>query len=184
MYWPISTPRIHATTSSRGPAFKLVESDDGLSSASNSQFVSSPPTDGPASQELAPPGAGGPEDADALHPPPTPMTPHTPAVQSVERHDDSSAHDFPGLEEVRSTEQVPAKDPILAMRMSRAGHLFAVITSTSITLWQTKVHLHQTGLLRGADADFIMNLSPLSFSPSSYAPNPPSTSTAKTSTCF
>jgi hypothetical protein len=26
------------------------------------------------------------------------------------------------------------------LRISRAGHLFAVITSTSITLWQTKVN--------------------------------------------
>lgn len=35
--------------------------------------------------------------------------------------------------------RVPVKDPILALRVSRAGHIFAVITKTSIVVWQTKV---------------------------------------------
>lgn len=133
MYWPISTPRIYATSSSRNPVFKLFESDDGLVSPSDTQPVSSPPLNRSTSQEAA----GSLEDIDA-QPPPTPLTPHTPAVQSVEHDDDSSSSAYPGFKAPDSN-TVPSKDPILALRMSRAGHLFAVITSTSITLWQTKV---------------------------------------------
>ena len=40
---------------------------------------------------------------------------------------------------VSGADMVPLKDPVLALRVARAGHLFAVITATSITVWQTKV---------------------------------------------
>ena len=82
------------------------------------------------------------------HPPPTPITPHTPhtpAIQSVEREDDSDPAPFAGSQ-TSGLSKVPTKDPILALRMSRAGHLFAVITATSITLWQTKVRDYMAGL--------------------------------------
>jgi RAB6A-GEF complex partner protein 1 len=134
MYWPISTPRIYATSSSRTPAIRLFESDDGLPSPSEVQSALSPSLNKPTSREAA-----GASDDNHDQPPPTPITPHTPAVQSVERDDELTADSFPGFD-TTSSNQLPSKDPILALRISRAGHLFAVITSTSITLWQTKVN--------------------------------------------
>lgn len=131
MYWPIGTPRIYATSSSRAPAFKLVLSNDGLSSPSESTLAPSPALSGIPSRRLG-------HDDIEIQPPPTPLTPMTPAVQSVEYDDyltpqqnsDSDVHDSSG---------VPLKDPLLALRVSRSGQLFAVITSTSITVWQAKV---------------------------------------------
>ncbi|KAG7147549.1 hypothetical protein HYQ46_003592 [Verticillium longisporum] len=34
--------------------------------------------------------------------------------------------------------KLPLKDPVLALRTSRSGSLFAVITATSMAVWQTK----------------------------------------------
>lgn len=66
------------------------------------------------------------------------MTPATPAVKPVERYEF-----FPdgGAAKDHATEdrRVPVKDPVLALRIARTGQMFAVITATSITLWQTKV---------------------------------------------
>lgn len=133
MYWPIATPRIYATSSSRAPAFKLVLSNDGLSSPSESSLTA------PSASSSSYPRSANYEDD--LQPPPTPITPITPitpAVQSVEHDDYTSSR--PSLRsESSDTSGVPIKDPILALRVSRSGNLFAVITTTSITVWQTKV---------------------------------------------
>lgn len=137
MYWPIGTPRIYATSSSRAPAFKLFLSHDGLPSPSET---------GPASPSLLNPnsrGAAGHDEVE-LHPPPTPITPVTPAVQSVEHDDFTSSRPSPDTHE-SDADGLPVLDPILALRASRTGHMFATITATSITVWQTKVG---TNLLR------------------------------------
>lgn len=139
MYWPIGTPRIYATSSSRAPSFNLVVSGDGLSDT--------PPEPDPAFSPSAhdhvdvQPGPATPvTPVTPVVPvtPATPATPLTPAVQSVE-HDDNP---FPGAAAASGASEpyaVPLSEPVLALRVSRAGHLFAVITATSITLWQTKV---------------------------------------------
>lgn len=131
MYWPIGTPRIYATSSSRAPACRLVVSHDGLSSPLDSSLAASPAF--PSGQ---PRGID-----DDLLPPPTPVTPSspkTPRIESVEHDDDGSTDSRP---ESRGSDvdDLPLKDPVLAMRISRSGNLFAVITATSITVWQTKV---------------------------------------------
>lgn len=131
MYWPIGTPRIHATSSSRAPAFKLVVSNDGLTSPSESSLTASP---GLASTQ---PRGHTLDDLDSL-PPPTPVTPVTPGVRPVEHDDYTTSRPQPSLEGA-DADGIPIKDPILALRVSRSGHLFAVITTTSITIWQTKV---------------------------------------------
>lgn len=134
MYWPLGTPRLYATSSSRAPAFKLVLSNDGLSSASQSSLTTN---SGPSYSHSQ---SANYDHADLLPPPTpiTPITPITPAVQSVE-HDDYSSN-FPLPESPSGDENsIPLKDPLLALRVSRNGNLFAVITSTSITVWQTKV---------------------------------------------
>ncbi|CAM1507280.1 Fc.00g069210.m01.CDS01 [Cosmosporella sp. VM-42] len=133
MYWPLGTPRIYATSSSRAQAFKLVVSHDGLSSPSESSLT------GTSSFSNSHSRGAGHENVD-VQPPPTPITPitpMTPAVQSVE-HDDYTTFRPVQDAEGSDVDGVPLKDPVLALRVSRSGNLFAVITTTSITVWQTK----------------------------------------------
>jgi hypothetical protein len=136
MYWPIATPRVYATSSSRASDSNIYVSYDGLQSHSGSSVTSPQPES--SAQPLKSPS---PEDFDDVQPPPTPMTPATPAtpaVKPVERYEffpDGGAAKDQTSEERR----VPVKDPVLALRIARTGQMFAVITATSITLWQTKV---------------------------------------------
>ncbi|KKO99796.1 hypothetical protein THAR02_08096 [Trichoderma harzianum] len=132
MYWPIGTPRIHATSSSRASDANIFVSYDGLQSHSGSSLASPQPE--PLARPVTAPQQD--ESDDAL-PPPTPMTPKTPAVKPVERYEF-----FPDGASTKSQTaddgKVPVKDPVLALRIARTGQMFAVITATSITLWQTK----------------------------------------------
>ncbi|KAH0424801.1 hypothetical protein CcaCcLH18_11357 [Colletotrichum camelliae] len=127
MYWPIGTPRIFATSSRSGPAFNLVVSHDGLPSTfdNRSRGDSSP------SSNLNTRSTSQHDDVELA----TPLTPMTPAIQSVDddAHDPNNWHSSPRL-----NNNIPLKDPVLALRISRGGQLFAVITSTSMTIWQAK----------------------------------------------
>ncbi|KAK0730606.1 RIC1-domain-containing protein [Lasiosphaeris hirsuta] len=108
MYWPLGTPRIYATSSSRLPPSRQVISHDGLSTSDSrgERGADRPSLLVPASTA-----------SQEVLGPPTPITPITPA-----------------------TPLTPAvnSEPILALRVARSGHLFAVITSTTMTIWQTK----------------------------------------------
>ncbi|PNY27106.1 Casein kinase II subunit beta-2 [Tolypocladium capitatum] len=130
MYWPIGTPRIHATSSSRAPNLNLFVSHDGLPSPLESDPASPPASD------AKPRSAAGHDDVE-VQPPPTPITPFTPAVQSVD-HDENPISSAPLDSRGPEPNEVPLRDPVLALRVARAGHLFAVITATSIAVWQTK----------------------------------------------
>ncbi|KAF6822678.1 RIC1 domain-containing protein [Colletotrichum plurivorum] len=122
MYWPIGTPRVFATSSRAGPAFSLVVSHDGLPKPFDNR------TEDDASHLNAQQQH---EDLEAA----TPLTPVTPAIQSV----DDAAHDSDiPRPSPRPAANIPLKDPVLALRISRGGHIFAVITSTSMTIWQAK----------------------------------------------
>lgn len=134
MYWPIGTPRIYATSSSRNPTVKLVESYNGLQSPPDSELGASPP-----SGALHPRAAAGGHGQVDVQAPTTPITPLTPAVQSVEHDYDTSTESSTPKQQESETSKVPTEDPVLALRVSRAGHLFAVITATSINVWQAKV---------------------------------------------
>lgn len=137
MYWPIATPRIYATSSSQSPSIRLAESDDGI------QFPPPTPALGSAAAPSTDQLVASPSQGSLLHPPdvgdvpPTPITPLTPALRNVDVDDDGAR--FPSQPPSRASSRVPVKDPVLALRVSRSGHLFAVITTTSITVWQTKV---------------------------------------------
>lgn len=132
MYWPIGTPRIYATSSSRSSGSNIFVSYDGLPAHPESGLASPQLLGAPQTQSLA-----GHDEADT-QPPPTPLTPGTPAVQSVE-YDDHNPDSSLVKHQSYEAKKVPLKDPVLALRVSRTGHMFAVITATSITLWQTKV---------------------------------------------
>jgi hypothetical protein len=136
MYWPIGTPRIYATGSSRSPTVKFLESHDGFQNPPEPELGASPPPGG-----LHPRAAAGAHEELDVQPPPTPITPLTPAVQSVEHDGGMLGASSTSNNNQSEANTVPVKDPVLALRVSRAGHLFAVITATSITIWQTKVLL-------------------------------------------
>ncbi|PSR90436.1 RIC1-domain-containing protein [Coniella lustricola] len=128
MYWPVGTPRIYASSSSQPAERDAILSHDGLS----------PPTpdekDVDKSDQASLLTA---DSASSFDFPATPITPLTPAIQPVERDvfdTGSEALSAHGSE----PQGIPFKEPILALRVSRLGHIFAVITATSMTLWQAK----------------------------------------------
>ncbi|KAK3330321.1 RIC1-domain-containing protein [Apodospora peruviana] len=135
MYWPIGTPRIYATSSTHPSNNGQLVSHDGL------PFPNTPTEQRSESASLlAPPSAASQDGFFGIPPSPvtpvTPVTPLTPAVKPVEHeyHDGESLAHSPGL----ASPGRSLKEPILALRIARAGHLFAVVTSTSMTIWQTK----------------------------------------------
>lgn len=132
MYWPVGTPRVYATSSSQTATFNLQVSHDGLSlpisddAADKADSASLLTADSASSHELLP------------STPITPMMPQTPGIKSVE-HDllDSPSED--SIIKGPVATKIPLKEPILSLRVPRTGHLFAVITATSMTIWQAKV---------------------------------------------
>ncbi len=139
MYWPIGTPRIYATTTNQSETNKVVISHDGLLA----------PEIGRASEDrrterfslLSPDPAG---TQDSLGAPPqtpltpiTPATPLTPGIKPVE--DDYHDGKAPDQLDRPSPARLPSKEPILALCVARSGHMFVVITATTMTVWQTKV---------------------------------------------
>ena len=144
MYWPIGTPRIYATTTSQAPPRPAaVLSEDGIDSstaaAETGSLLSvdtalSRPDCGAGGSSQSDPASDVPAATTPLSPPP--YTPKTPAVNSVDHyfHNDSSGPNSDG-----GAVPFPSGEPVVALRLSRTGHLFAVITETSMTIWQTKV---------------------------------------------
>lgn len=132
MYWPIGAPRIYAASTSKAPGHHTFELEDDAESRET--------TEGSGSL-LEAPSIGG--DGDLENPsdastPVTPMTPMTPGIKPVE-------HDTQRRQSVRfnghdtTLSESADNEPLLSLKISRTGHLFAVITSTSLTIWQTKV---------------------------------------------
>ncbi|KAI1107686.1 RIC1-domain-containing protein [Jackrogersella minutella] len=150
MYWPIGTPRIYATTTSQASAkTNFVVSNDGVASSITAD------TDSLSSSEPPPPVLLDEKDRsipDAHIPPVTPglKTPATPAIKSVEHdvyHDGSSSNSQQYLA-TSGGGGIPAGDPAVALKVSRTGHLFAVITATTMTIWQTKPTVIQAVVVR------------------------------------
>lgn len=141
MYWPIETPRIYATSASCPPSYPHLYSYDGLPA----------PDQRPTRASLLSPGpAADGHDASSVPPTPiTPVAPFTPAIKSVEHdyYDDGQSEPPSPPPPEPSRSNAPPREPILALRVARAGHLFAVITSTSMTIWQTKVDSQHASLL-------------------------------------
>ena len=138
MYWPIGAPRIYAASSSKASKDRVLESDDDAESRetteSSGSLLNAPSIDSE--------GGLGDDRERHISGATTPITPVTPGIKPVE-HDNQrrlSARFIGQDGSVRGFGSIPAdKEPLLALRISRTGHLFAVITSTSLTIWQTKV---------------------------------------------
>lgn len=135
MYWPLGTPRIYAAANGFTHVSRQAPPADRLS----------PPDDAaeqiPGRPALLSPTLAAGHDAFGAPPTPvtpvTPATPLTPAIRSIEHdyHDEVLPLQSPG--------PLPAgilpKEPILALKVARSGHLFVVVTSTTMAIWQTKV---------------------------------------------
>lgn len=139
MYWPVGTPRIYATSNSSLHAnFNVVVSYDGLSPPApddkdidKTDGASLLTTDSASSLDVPLPAPATPI---------TPSTPFTPAIKPVE-HDVFDASIEASSRNGNESARIPLKEPILALRVSRLGQIFAVITATSMTIWQAKVRL-------------------------------------------
>lgn len=130
MYWPIGAPRIYAASNNKVEPERTFELDDDAESRETTEGSGSLVDAGSVESEEKP--------EDSLEPPQTPLSPTTPGIKPVEhdsQNDLSTRHTDYGNSSFRSAES----EPLLALRISRTGHLFAVITSTSLTVWQTKV---------------------------------------------
>jgi hypothetical protein len=137
MYWPVGTPRIYATSSSsassssstaQSPNLNVHVSHDGLT----------PPALSDSRRPSSLRAVESSSSQDALALPPTPLTPVTPGLRPVEHDyitDGGSSETAHGPAAV----SIPLHEPVLGLRVARPGHLFAVITATSMTIWQTKV---------------------------------------------
>lgn len=134
MYWPIGAPRIYAASNSKSSRDRILESDDDAESRETTEgsgsLVDVPGAAAPGKAEDDHEGTSG------LSTPLTPLTPMTPGIKPVE-HDNRLNAGLSGTEAILSGSA--EKEPLLALKISRTGHLFAVITSTSLTIWQTKV---------------------------------------------
>ncbi|KAH8783941.1 RIC1-domain-containing protein [Hyaloscypha finlandica] len=133
MYWPIGAPRIYAASNSRSSRDRVLDSDDDAESREvidgGGSLVDVPSIGTAGREEDEHDGASG--SCTLL----TPMIPMTPGIKPVE-HDSRFITGSTGNETILAGSA--EKEPLLALRISRTGHLFAVITSTSLTIWQTK----------------------------------------------
>lgn len=137
MYWPVGTPRIYATSNSSLPAnVNIVVSHDGLPSPTpdekdmdKADGASLLTADSASSLDVPVPVPATPI---------TPTTPFTPGIKPVE-HDVFDASIESSSSNGNEPAGIPLKEPILALRVSRLGQIFAVMTATSMTIWQAKV---------------------------------------------
>jgi hypothetical protein len=137
MYWPIGAPRIYAA-SSEAKTTHIFESDDDAESRET--------TEDSGSLLTAPSIVSEAKSDDGLGPPSGASTPPvTPGIKPVEQLDPlrrlSARLSVPGPFPASFNKHSAEKEPLLALRISRTGHLFAVITATSLTIWQTKVSI-------------------------------------------
>lgn len=135
MYWPIGAPRIYAACNSKASKDRVYHFDDDAESRETTEsgsYINASSATSDTAQDEEEPFTG--------HL--TPSTPRTPAIQPVE-HDVQRRLSAKALSHLADGHEDTIRDaerqPILGLRMSRTGHLFAVITATSMTIWQTKV---------------------------------------------
>lgn len=133
MYWPISGPRVYAASRSSNSKQGAIHDDEFIADNGSLSDVVDAAVNGKP--------ANGVSSGSTLLPPRTPITPVTPGIEPVE-HDVLQQATPAGSGEINDTSAgagVQANnDPVIGLRMSRTGHLFAVITATSMTIWQTK----------------------------------------------
>jgi hypothetical protein len=143
MYWPIGAPRIYAASSSKATGNHIIESDDDAESRETTEgsgsLLEAPSTVSEDRSDDGLPGRSGRS---------TPMSPGTPGVKPIEQQELQSAIPTRTPRPDISISDAAAsaqKETLLGLRVSRTGHLFAVISPTSLTIWQTKVCIPSYG---------------------------------------
>ncbi|KFY15572.1 hypothetical protein V491_05638 [Pseudogymnoascus sp. VKM F-3775] len=134
MYWPVGAPRIYAASNSSTSKGRIYHSNDDVEPHNALQSTSYLNASSVASDNAQ-------DDEELLSGHLTPTTPRTPAIQPVELDAQRrpSATSLDDLENGHNDSiREAGRQPILGLQMSRTGHLFAVITATSMTIWQTK----------------------------------------------
>src|SRR5690242_12978879 len=139
MYWPVGTPRIYVTattaaTARAEPAASTAH--DGLDEPSHD---ASTPIDRERNTSIS--STTTTQEANVPEPP-TPITPglrtpFTPGIKSVE-HDGYIGYGADGSQQDLAAYGhglAHPSEPLLALKVSRSGTLFAVITATSIAVW-------------------------------------------------
>ena len=113
-YWPISSPSVFAATKHTNPERTRV-SNDGVEEGARHDA----PNDSPR-----------PTDKDAA------VTQREGTVKEEEPVSSPPP---------RASDQLPEDDihgEIIAIRVTRSGHMFATLTQSTLTIWQTKARLH------------------------------------------
>ena len=131
-YWPISAPSVYAASKQKLPEACVATSDDGVRRPGQLQTY---------------PGAsyGDAQDED-------PESTESSADPVTEDEDDGAKQRQRrvdgGEEKSTATKDVPPKESsseedisgeIIGIRVTRSGHMFATITHSTLTIWQTKV---------------------------------------------
>ena len=133
MYWPIGAPRIYAASLQRPPKSRSLESDDGAESQHSEDDE-----DGPlietrrASEEANEGNADSNSNAKPEEKPRINVASSQTSARKVESCPMSNESNF---------EEGAENETIIDLRASRTGHVFATITPTSLTVWQTRVRL-------------------------------------------
>ncbi|KAI2629373.1 DUF1339 domain protein [Xylaria nigripes] len=140
MYWPIGTPRIYTTATAhiqRSSKDNVLVSNDGLNEISAGGPTPLSGVEPPATIE----GSYSEQETDVCETTvlqtPEPPTPVTPGINLVEP-DTPTEGNVTVLFAASDSSIIPTGEPIIALRVSRTGHLFAVITASTLTIWQTK----------------------------------------------
>ncbi|KAJ1333927.1 RAB6A-GEF complex partner protein 1 [Microdochium nivale] len=151
MYWPVGTPRIYvtATTAATTNGLPVSTAHDGLRDQGDDEIKQ---LDRQRTASMSSTAASQESSIVDLPTPitPGPRTPFTPGINSIE-HDS-----YLGPDSTSSQEDLAAyshgllhpAESLLALKVSRSGTLFAVITATSIVVWQTKPTVVQAIVIR------------------------------------
>lgn len=142
MYWPIGAPRIYAASKHELLPKHSTTSDDGLGEKPQTQEEASSAKNGTATQD---------QDGDS-------------EIGSDDRPNGNSQHSSQSgadsqsrAKKVKSngeTKQGTADDAggeIVGLKVTRSGHMFATITRSTLTVWQTKVDTYH--IIHGTCSD-------------------------------
>ncbi len=128
MYWPIGAPRVYATAeheTTRRSSVELEEEEEVTST------VSRPDERRNGKEGFAEPGRE--QRSELSSPSPeTAVKSEDPASQNSIKGDRRNDGELKGTQKGNGT-------ALLGLQVARHGHLFATITSNSLTIWQTQV---------------------------------------------
>lgn len=133
MYWPIGAPRVYASSNSKTRKEQLFRPDD---------CADSHPDSGPKPSALISSSNVVRDTNETASGFLTPSTSITTGIKPAENDGQRrlSARGLGSIEDkLEDFVTQPEGEHIISLKISRSGHLFAVITSTSLTIWQTKV---------------------------------------------